>query len=185
MGWSSPLIRRGECLACDTEKESPHFWDNFCIRPWKAGKMFGSSTKEYESFRRWTVAGRPEPPAKVEGYDWGVPYASSPASVGKGSAHVLPSAPSPPRRWLVWRGKRYEEALCQYCGRTAIRLDGLILLRGDRSYIGLKDPAAICLVGSVPCSKCMQRLADNAEKAASELRSACAGGTWTEPEAKP
>ena len=173
MGWTGPLIRRGGCLACDTEKESPHFWEYFCIKPWKAGKMFGGSIKEYEAFCSWTAAGRPEPSLHSD------PAIEMGRAAGRAFAEVMDKAimdipPAPqPRRWLVWRGKRYEEAACVECGK----------LRAVTEIIG-KDLEGEWSSGKM-CYKCHYREIELSERVASELRSACAGGTWTEPEAKP
>ena len=84
-----------------------------------------------------------------------------------------PPVPQSPRRWLVWRGKRYEEAVCCDCGklRAVVEVSGKDL-EGDWS-------------SGKMCYKCHYRETELSERVASELRSACAGGTWTEPEAKP
>jgi len=98
---------------------------------------------------------------------------------------IEPKRPEKPKelkvvRELVWRGKRYNVGVCVYCKKESIFLKDVKLLHVEK---GTHYLAAV-VFQTTPCYRCVQRMADQCEKLAAEMRAACVGGTYTEKELK-
>lgn len=172
MGWSTAL---GKCV--------DSYWD---------GMTIGQS---------WTATGRLEPPGQQLNDNGIKGMRFIPDSVkmlaGDSRPVVLMPSPAPAvRRWLVWRGKRWQEGVCNFCKRTRPLMPNTYCGKRSLSEKELAQSNSISPIVTHPatytilqfggyCSQCTYRVIEDLERAVSELRSACAGGTWTEPEAKP
>lgn len=115
---------------------------------------------------------------------FGLASSKGPVSAIEGSEVYEPVSSARPKKGLVkkrvlrWRGKSYDSFPCMYCGKESLHLKHLDVgpvKRNGNNIVAIRFT-------STPCSKCLYRMMDDLEKAASELRAAQLGGVWSEEE---
>lgn len=81
------------------------------------------------------------------------------------------------KRYLKWKGKRYEEGHCTFCGKQAPMISETTKI-GSKMVNGASFTAFLFSPGPKYCFRCLNRFSEEFAKLASQLQSAQSGGEW-------